>query len=100
MSIWLKRQRRHDEAAIEWYRGLSDPSRIIRQYAAEELAKFLEHHARDHEKARDIARRGADGAALANDALALAAFERRLQRLERKLSRGPRILASEEKGYP
>lgn len=99
LSIWLKRQRRHDEAAIEWYRGLSDPSRIIRLYAAEELAKFLEHHARDHEKARDIARRGADGAALANDALALAAFERRLQRLERKLSRGPRILASEEKGY-
>lgn len=87
LSTWLKRQGRHDEAAVEWYRGLSDPSRSIRLYAAEELAKYLEHQARDHAQAIEIARRGADGAALANDDLARGAFERRLRRLERKLER-------------
>jgi uncharacterized protein YprB with RNaseH-like and TPR domain len=85
LSVALKRRRRHSDAAEEWLAGLRDPSRLVRLYAAEELAKYHEHTERDHAKALEVARRGADGAALARDAAAIAAFERRLRRLERKM---------------
>lgn len=85
LSTALKRRRRHTEAAVEWTRALADPSRPIRLFAAEELAKYFEHRERDPGRAREIARRAADGAALAGDEDATASFERRLVRLERKL---------------
>lgn len=88
LSVALKRQRRHAEAQMIWQGALADPSRDIRLYAAEELAKHLEHRARDHELALAVARRGADGATLAGDTEAAAAFERRLRRLEDKVRRG------------
>lgn len=85
LSVTLKRQRRHSEAAGEWRAALRDPSRPVRHYAAEELAKYYEHTERDHAKALEVARRGAEGAALARDEAAIAAFDRRLRRLERKM---------------
>ncbi|HEX5167093.1 MAG TPA: ribonuclease H-like domain-containing protein [Thermomicrobiales bacterium] len=85
VSVALKRRRRHADAVDEWMAAQRDPSRPVRLYAAEELAKYLEHGARDHAQALEVARRGADGAALARDTAALAAFERRLRRLERKM---------------
>jgi uncharacterized protein len=85
LSVALKRRRRHTEAAEEWRAAQRDPSRPLRLFAAEELAKYLEHRERDHARAIEIVRRGADGAALARDAVAVAAFERRLRRLERKM---------------
>ncbi|HBY47376.1 MAG TPA: ribonuclease H-like domain-containing protein [Thermomicrobiales bacterium] len=87
LSVTLKRQRRYDEARAIWQQALADPSREIRVHAAEELAKYLEHRVGDHELALTIARRGADGAAMAGDVEASAAFERRLRRLERKIHR-------------
>ena len=56
----------------------------LRLYAAEELAKYLEHREARPRPRAEIARRGADGAALARDARR-AAFEPPLRRLERKL---------------
>ncbi len=85
LSVALKRRRRHADAADEWLAAQRDPSRPLRLFAAEELAKHLEHRERDHARAIEIVRRGADGAALARDASAVEAFERRLRRLERKL---------------
>jgi hypothetical protein len=85
LSAVLKRSRLHREAVEEWLVAQRDPSRQIRLFAAEELAKHLEHRERDHARALEIARRGAAAAALAGDDAAVAAFERRLRRLERKL---------------
>ncbi|MEX2314567.1 MAG: ribonuclease H-like domain-containing protein, partial [Thermomicrobiales bacterium] len=85
LSVVLKRRRRHADAAEQWIAAQTDPSRAVRLFAAEELAKHLEHRERDHARALEITRRGADGAALAEDAAAIAAFEHRLRRLERKL---------------
>ncbi|HMM43519.1 MAG TPA: ribonuclease H-like domain-containing protein [Thermomicrobiales bacterium] len=96
VSVALKRQRRHAEAQDIWQQALSDPSRDIRVYAAEELAKYLEHWAGDHELALAVVRRGADGAALAGDIEAAAAFERRLRRLEQKIRRGRGDRAADE----
>jgi uncharacterized protein len=87
LSTALKRQHRHIEAADEWTRAMADPSRAIRLYAVEELAKFLEHRVRDHVGALEMARRGADGATLNADELTAEAFSRRVMRLERKLQR-------------
>ena len=88
LSTALKRRRNHREAADEWLVAQRDPSRGIRLFAAEELSKYLEHRERDVARALAVARTGADGAALARDAVAIAAFERRLQRLERKVQAG------------
>lgn len=96
LSVALKRQRRHGEAQYIWQHALSDPSRDIRLYAAEELAKYLEHRVGDHEMAIVVARRGADGAALAGDVDTAAAFERRLIRLEQK-SRRSRVARAARK---
>ena len=85
LSTVLKRRHRHADAAEEWLVAQRDPSRPLRLFAAEELAKYFEHRERDHARAIEIVRRGADGAALARDAVAVAAFERRLRRLERKI---------------
>lgn len=85
LTSTLKRQQRHEEAAAVWRAGLNDPSRAIRLFALEELAKYFEHRVRDLQSAREIAQRGVDGAMLAHDSTALQSFERRLQRLERKL---------------
>jgi uncharacterized protein YprB with RNaseH-like and TPR domain len=84
-STALKRQRRYAEAVAAWQRALGDPSRSIRLYATEELAKFLEHRERDHARAHELSRRGADGALLAGDDAAAESFARRVRRLERKL---------------
>jgi hypothetical protein len=86
LTLAFKRHGHLAQAVAEWQRGLADPSRAVRQYAAEELAKYLEHRERDHARALAIARQAADGAALARDDLARIAFERRAARLERKLS--------------
>jgi uncharacterized protein YprB with RNaseH-like and TPR domain len=86
LTTTLRRRGEVGAAVGEWQRGLADPSRAVRQYAAEELAKHLEHRERDHARALVIARQAADGAALARDDVARAAFERRLARLERKLA--------------
>lgn len=88
LSAALKRRRLYREAADEWLAAQRDPSRGIRLFAAEELSKYLEHRERDHARALAVARMGADGAALARDADAVAAFERRLRRLERKIGVG------------
>jgi len=85
ISVALKRQRRHAEAAEDWTRALADPSRAIRLFATEELAKHYEHRERDHLRALEMARRGADAAILIADELSSAAFNRRVQRLELKL---------------
>lgn len=87
VSIALKRQRRFDDALEVWERGLSDPSRAVRSFAAEELAKHLEHRTRDHDRALTLARRAADGARLVQDHEMAAAFDRRVRRLEAKLRR-------------
>lgn len=87
VSIALKRQRRFDDALGVWERGLSDPSRAVRSFAAEELAKHLEHRTRDHDRALTLARRAADGARLVQDHQMAAAFDRRILRLEEKLRR-------------
>lgn len=87
VSAVLKRQRRFVEAVEIWERGLDDPNRTVRTFAAEELAKHLEHRAGDHERALELARRAADGARLVQDHATAAAFERRAQRLEVKIRR-------------
>jgi len=98
LSTVLKRRRRYSVACDEWIAGMRDPARPIRLFAAEELAKYLEHRERDPARALEVVRRGADGAALARDTVALAAFERRLRRLERKMqaSSGEVSLSSPE----
>lgn len=94
LSTTFKRQRRYQELLIEWERGLSDPSRAIRHFAAEELAKHFEHRERDHARALAVVQQAADGAALARDDGAQAAFERRGARLERKLAGRKRATAA------
>lgn len=85
VSVLLKRRKRFAEAEALWWEGLRDSSRLIRAYCAEELAKHLEHRARDHVQALALARQAADGARLARDDELARAFDRRVQRLERKL---------------
>jgi hypothetical protein len=87
VSIVLKRHRRFDDALELWERGLSDPSRAVRSFATEELAKHLEHRTRDHDGALTLARRAADGARLIHDHETASAFDRRVRRLEEKLRR-------------
>lgn len=87
VSIVLKRRRRFDDALELWERGLSDPSRAVRSFAAEELAKHLEHRTRDHDRALTLARRAADGARLVQDHQMATTFDRRVRRLEEKLRR-------------
>jgi uncharacterized protein len=66
---------------------LVDPSRDLRLFAAEELAKYYEHTRKDYETALDIALKGRDSAQLARDARSHAAFSHRISRLEGKVSR-------------
>lgn len=87
VSVVLKRHRRYDDALELWERGLSDPNRAVRSFCAEELAKHLEHRARDHRRALELARRAANGALLVRDHKMAATFERRAQRLEEKIRR-------------
>jgi uncharacterized protein len=84
-STVLKRQGRHNEAVNLWQLGLSNSSRTVRLFAAEELAKHLEHRSRDHVAALEIARRAADSARLAGDREMLAGFEHRIKRLENRI---------------
>jgi uncharacterized protein YprB with RNaseH-like and TPR domain len=87
VSTVLKRHRRFNDALELWERGLSDPSRAVRSFAAEELAKHLEHRTGDHDRALTLARRAADGARLVQDHQMANAFDRRVRRLEEKLRR-------------
>jgi uncharacterized protein len=81
----LKRQRRYSESISLWQKGMGDPDRAVRLFAAEELAKHLEHRSRDHVAALEIARNAADAARLSRDSLMLASFERRVSRLEHRI---------------
>ena len=90
VSVALKRARRYPEAIELWEQSLSDPSRAVRAFAAEELAKYLEHRSRDHVRALDLARRAAEGACLVGDKEMFAAFQKRVQRLEEKIQRTSR----------
>ena len=85
-STALKRQRRYSDAEPIWRAGLGDSSRAIRAYCAEELAKHLEHRARDLDQALALVRQAADAARLAQDDDLARAFEHRARRLERKLA--------------
>lgn len=85
LSTHYKRHRRDAVAAELWQAALRDPSRAVRLFAAEELAKYLEHRERDHAAALAIATAAAEGARLARDTVTLDAFRRRIARLERKL---------------
>jgi len=67
--------------------ALLDPSRDIRLFAAEELAKYHEHVRKDYETALAIALKARDSALLARDPKSLAAFTHRVNRLEGKVSR-------------
>lgn len=87
LSQRLKRRKQFDIALDEWRAAQRDPSRAVRLYAAEELAKYLEHREHDAEAALAITHAAAEGALLARDSVALAAFRRRATRLERKLLR-------------
>lgn len=89
-STALKRARRYHEALPLWETGLSDSSRAIRMHSAEELAKYLEHRVKDHRSALQLAERAADGARLAGDRQAAAAFDRRAARLMDKIRRAER----------
>jgi uncharacterized protein len=89
-SSVLKRQRRYSEAVKLWQEGLGDPDRTVRLFAAEELAKHLEHRSRDHVAALQIARSAADAARLAGDRQMLASLERRVSRLELRIYRHSR----------
>jgi hypothetical protein len=71
----------------EWRVAQRDPGRAVRVYAAEELANYLEHRERDHAAALAVATAAAEGAMLARDSAALAAFRYRASRLERKVGR-------------
>jgi hypothetical protein len=90
LSVTLKRARRYDEAVEVWQDAMRDPSRALRLFAAEELAKYLEHRARDHHRALEIARQAVDGAELARDDRAKDEFLRRTRRLEAKVN-GQRV---------
>jgi uncharacterized protein len=98
LTTVLKRKRRYAEALIEWERALHDPSRAVRLYAYEEAAKYHEHFARDPKVARELARKGADGAVLARDAEAVERFERRLKRLDGKLQHIHRSVGDPKEG--
>ena len=100
LSQCLKRAGHHADAAEEWRRALRDPSRAIRIYAAEELAKYLEHRERDNVAALAIAHAAVEGALLARDNEALAAFRHRASRLERKLARPTVTEAWEAEQFP
>ena len=86
-STCLKRARRYQEAITLWETCLSDPSRVVRMLATEELAKHFEHRSHDHRAALELARKAADGARLVGDTEMLASFEHRIARLESKLYR-------------
>ena len=88
-SVALKRARRYPEAIDLWHERLADPSRAIRMLAAEELAKYMEHHSRDHRAALDVAMRAVQGAQLAGDRIMIESFTKRIERLESKLARVP-----------
>jgi uncharacterized protein len=92
-TVVLKRLGRFDEALALWQQRMTDPARAIRLFAAEELAKHMEHRSRDHRMALDIARRAADGASLAGDDVMYKSFQKRIYRLEQKIDRA-RFIAS------
>ncbi len=67
--------------------GLIDPSRELRLFASEELAKYYEHTLRDYEAALALSLKARDSATLGRDAKHQAAFAHRVKRLEGKVSR-------------
>lgn len=83
----VKREGSVEAAVPALEAGLLDPSRDIRLYAAEELAKFYEHERKDYEAALVLSLKARDSAMLARDAKRLAAFSHRVNRLEGKVSR-------------
>lgn len=87
LSVHWKRLGNFDEAVEHWRSAANDSSRAVRAYAAEELAKYLEHRTRDYTSALTLVRQAADAARLARADQDAAAFDYRARRLERK-SRG------------
>ena len=83
LSLIYKKARRWEEAAAVWKELVASNPRDF--FAVVELAKFYEHHAREHGKARELVARLLDEAAgLSRDERASA--EHRLHRLLRKAS--------------
>jgi hypothetical protein len=85
LAVHLRRERRHDEAAILWEQIVEidiGPAALTRE-AIEALAVHHEHRVRDLDRARALALRALEADA---DERAQEALRRRLARLERKLS--------------
>ena len=83
----LKRERNIELATSDLEVALVDPSRDIRLYVAEELAKYHEHGRKDYRTALAISLKARDSALLARDTRLLNAFSHRIRRLEGKVSR-------------
>lgn len=86
-SIAMKRAGWYDRAVPFWNSRLNDPSRAIRLFVAEELAKFYEHRERNNAVALALSLQALDGAQLAGDHEAVASFRKRIARLRSKLYR-------------
>jgi uncharacterized protein YprB with RNaseH-like and TPR domain len=85
LAMHLRRERRHDEAAVLWQQiveiDVGQPA-LVRE-AMEALAIYQEHRVRDLDRARALALRAFETDA---DERAREALRRRLARLDRKLS--------------
>lgn len=83
-AFLLKRLDQHSNAAVLWRRALQASAEDL--VAAEELAKYLEHRAKDLAAAQQVTRR-ALAVAWQNRSPKAPALEHRLRRLERKLQK-------------
>ncbi len=91
LSMLLKRQGRHDEAADHWLRMLDEGGHGLLPYA--ELAKYYEHRLGDTEKALEIVERcmlKLCALGFASGSAESASFARRRDRLLRKLAKEER----------
>ena len=85
LAVHLRRERRHDEAAVLWQQIVEidvGPAALTRE-AIEALAVHQEHRVRDLDRARALALRALEADA---DERAREGLRRRLARLDRKLS--------------
>ena len=88
LAVHLRRERRHDEAALLWEQIAeihAGPAALARE-AIEALAIHHEHRVRDLDRARALALRALEADA---DERAREALRRRVARLDRKLSARP-----------
>jgi uncharacterized protein len=83
LSLICKKTHCWEEAAQLWQYLIA--SSLYKTLAAEELAKFYEHHAREYEKALEIVRKVLDDGVHLDDA-EHTSLEHRFQRLLHKTS--------------